>query len=68
MISVAQITCPHCQKIFDFAMSPYDNVKELPCELCGKTIVRHPDQHCVICSFGSVFCLVQQSRRDCCSG
>lgn len=68
MISVAQITCPHCKHLFDWSMSPYDNLPDLPCPSCGKTIAKNPNDHCAVCSHGSVMCLAQQSRRDCCSG
>lgn len=68
MITTAQITCPHCSRDFEIGMSPYETLSKLPCTLCNQTIVRKDTDHCVVCSYGNVICLAQQSRRDCCSG
>ena len=68
MVIVIQITCPHCSQTFDESLSAHDELAELPCQLCSKTIHKQPADHCVVCSYGSSVCPNLQCRRDCCSG
>ena len=68
MFTVIQVTCLHCSQTFDEGLSPHEELVEIPCQLCSKTIQKKPNDHCVICSYGNNVCPNLQCRRDCCSG
>lgn len=68
MMTVITITCPHCSGAFEESLTPHDELTEIPCQVCKKIIAKRPNDHCVVCSYGSNVCPNLQCRRDCCSG
>lgn len=68
MFTVISVTCPHCAKSFEASVTPYEELAEIRCDACGRTIRKNASDHCVICAYGNSVCPNLQCRRDCCSG